>query len=604
MLRLPTIATVDATDVVITDDLDLPVAGQLAYVAGSATLDGVAADVAVAGSLLTADYEAANGPLAPGATTVLRFRATIDPGLAFGTTVTNEATVMWNDPAQLAQASVSLDVGGMPGVAALGGTLWHDADFDDVQGAGEDALAGWEVEFYRNGTLVTTVTSDAAGAYLLAGLAPNDVSGDQYEVRFRAPGAGPRTALLGVADSAFTNDLQRISDIVVGSGAALQGLNLPIDPNGVVYDAVQRTPVGGATLRLLDASQTALPTGCFDDPAQQGQVTRGDGFYKFDLNFSLPACNAGDDYLLYVDGANGFSSIIPPTSDANTPPFSVPGCTGGPDDAVPATAQHCEAQPSAQSPAASVGAGSAGTRYYVHLTLDDSQVPGSSQLFNNHLAVDSLVSDDVAVIKTTPKVNVSRGDLVPYEITVINNLDVELATLGIRDRIPTGFRYVEGSAQIDGEQMEPEIGGQPAHLARALGRSGREHDAPAAAGGGCRGHRGRVREPSLGDRERLRNAAHAAGDQATVRVVPDIDLRLYGRDRQGLRRCQSRRRTRTRASAGWRASELDDAAWPRASTPTRTDVSTSPAPIVPQRGARQQLRPQARRPHTARAAIA
>jgi len=30
---------------------------------------------------------------------------------------------------------------------------------------------------------------------------------------------------------------------------------------------------------------TPLPTTCFDDPAQQGQITQVGGFYRFDLNF-------------------------------------------------------------------------------------------------------------------------------------------------------------------------------------------------------------------------------------------------------------------------------------------------------------------------------
>jgi hypothetical protein len=31
---------------------------------------------------------------------------------------------------------------------------------------------------------------------------------------------------------------------------------------------------------------------------------------------------------------------------------------------------------------------SAGTTYYVHLMLDGSQMPGSSQIFNNHIPLD------------------------------------------------------------------------------------------------------------------------------------------------------------------------------------------------------------------------
>src|SRR5436189_151052 len=198
--------------------------------------------------------------------------------------------------------------------------------------------------------------------------------------------------MLGRAASPFTNGLQRISDIIVPSGANLRDLNLGIHPNGVIYNSVDRIPIAGATLTLLDArSASPLPAGCFDDAAQQGQVTLADGYYKFDINFSDAACPSGGDYLIGVAapaGTNyvaGYSQIIPPTSIASTAAFSVPACPGSINDAIPGTALFCEVQPSEIAPAASVPPRSAGTTYYVHLILDSSQIPGSSQIFNNHI---------------------------------------------------------------------------------------------------------------------------------------------------------------------------------------------------------------------------
>ena len=56
----------------------------------------------------------------------------------------------------------------------------------------------------------------------------------------------------------------------------------------------------------------------------------------------------------------------------------------------------------------------------------------------------------VFVRKTTPKIDVSRGELVPYEIVVENTLGTTLADLEVIDRFPAGFRYVDGSARLDG----------------------------------------------------------------------------------------------------------------------------------------------------------
>ncbi len=526
VVRVVNNAAVPAFYVVITDDLDMNAPGYLTYVDQSATLNGATAGVTVVGSLLTADYSALNGPLAPGEAVVLRFRATISPNLAIGTTVTNTGVVTWNTPTQTASASVSVDVGGTPGVGVLNGAAWHDANFDNVQDGTERALEGWTVDLYRNGRPVFTILTDANGAYRISGVAPNDLTGDQYELRFTAPGAGANTALLGTADSPYTNGLQQISNITVASGSNLQGLNLPIDPNGVVYNSVTRTPVAGATLSLLDAgSGVPLPAGCFDDPAQQNQITLADGYYKFDINFSDPACPSGGNYLIGVTApasgyVAGYSQIIPPLADGSTAPFPVPSCPGGVDDAITATVDYCEAQTSEFAPPGSTPARSAGTRYYVHLVLDESQKPGSSQIFNNHVALDPQIDGSITITKTTPMLNVTRGQLVPYMITVNNSLPVPLQDLAIVDRFPAGFRYVEGSARLDGVAVEPTVSGLELVWSGLTAQSSGQHTLMMllAVGAG-------VGEGEFVNRAQVVNGpsgvALSGEASATVRVVPD-----------------------------------------------------------------------------------
>jgi len=271
--------------------------------------------------------------------------------------------------------------------------------------------------------------------------------------------------MLGRADSAFTNDLQRITDIAVLSGSNLQNLNLPIDPNGIVYDALSRAPIAGATVTLAAENGAALPSACFYDENQQAQVTLADGYYKFDLSFADPACPSGGSFLLQATPPTaaylpGVSDIIPPQSAAGTAAFVVPSCLGAIDDAVPATAQHCEAAPSEIQPPVSVAPRTSGTSYYLHLTFDSSLVPGSSQIFNNHIPLDLDLDQSVIITKTTPMVNVARGQLVPYVITVANGVAVNLTDVTVVDRFPAGFRYVEGSARLDGEPREPVMAGR------------------------------------------------------------------------------------------------------------------------------------------------
>jgi uncharacterized repeat protein (TIGR01451 family) len=467
LVRVTNVSQVPAFYVVITDDVSQPFPGYLTLVDQSWTMNDSMTGITVAGPLITADYSTSYGPLSPAQTIQLRFRATIAPTLANGTRITNTGTVTWNKPPQTASASVSIDVGGIGGVGILNGTAWHDANFNGVIDVNERLLEGWTVELYRNGTLTQSTLTAANGVYQISGIVPNYQTADRYELRFLAPGAGPNTAKLGRAQSAFTNDLQRISDIVVQPGSNLQNLNLPIEPNGVVYNTISRAPVAGAVLRMLNSgSRAALPASCFYDPAQQDQVTLASGYYKFDINFSDPACPNGGSYLIDVtvpssDYVAGYSQIIPPVSGPATAPFSVPACLGSPDDAIPATAQRCEVQTSEFAPSPSVRPRTAGTNYRVHLTLDDSFVPGSSQIFNNHIPLDPQLNAALAITKTTPALDVTRGQLVPYTITVRNIGDLPLLQdVRVVDRFPAGFRYVEGSARIDGVPAEPTLTGR------------------------------------------------------------------------------------------------------------------------------------------------
>ncbi len=520
------VGAVPALLVSIADDLDVPIPGYLTFVNQSATMNGQVGGITFVGTLLTADYSTLYGPLNPGESIVLRFRAVIDPNLADGTPVTNVARVYWNDPQQWAEAMVTIDVGGVPNAGILSGTIWHDADHDNTADGTELLLEGWTVTLLRDDQPVRSILTDVDGIYSLAGVPPNYLTNEQYSLVFSAPGAGARTALLGQTDSDFTDGLQRIDEIQVQGGSNLRDLNLPVDPNGVVYDAIARTPIMGAALTLIDARRgTPLPSSCFDDPAQQNQLTVANGYYKFDINFSDPLCPSGVNYAIqvvppnstYVDGA---SELIPAATDLSTLPFNVPSCAGSIDDVVLATVQHCEIQPSELAPTVSVAARSAGTMHFTHLVLDSSQVPGSSQLFNNHIPLDPQLGGAVAISKTTPMLNVTRGQMVPYVITVSNSFGADLRDVTIVDSFPAGFRYVSGSARFDGVETEPTVVGRELRWSDLVLLSSDQHTIKLllAVGAG-------VSEGEFTNRAQVFNSltgnVMSEEAQAAVRLVPD-----------------------------------------------------------------------------------
>ena len=458
------ISAVDATNVEITDTLNV---AQLTYVMGSGLLNGLPAGVSYASPVITADYDAPYGNLPSGQTAELVFRVDVNNALAIGTTITNTGTVYWNAATQTDSATISVDVGGTPGVANVNGKVWHDKNYDNNFDAGEVVLSNWNVDIYRNTTLLGTVITDASGNYSINGLIPNYIGADRYDIRFRAPASNSTTAKLGLAysDPALTyiNALHRIYDIVLNPGANVQNLNLPIDPNGVVYNSVNRSAIPGATISLLNAGTgSVVSSSCFDDVNQQNQITTTNGYYKFDLNFSQADCTAGGDYLIQItppatDYSLLPSTVITPQTDASTAAFDVPNCPGTTDDDVAVPVGYCEVQVSELAPTLAIPPTSAGTSYYLHLTLDNVSLPGDSQIFNNHLPIDPILTNAISITKTSPMVNVTRGKLVPYTITVTNKYAVDLNNTNIVDTFPAGFKYIAGSARYNNGTTEVQL---------------------------------------------------------------------------------------------------------------------------------------------------
>jgi uncharacterized repeat protein (TIGR01451 family) len=238
-----------------------------------------------------------------------------------------------------------------------------------------------------------------------------------------------------------------------------------VKPNGVVYNSITRQPVAGVVLTLADSTGAVVPASCFSDPAQQGQVTSDSGYYKFDLLVGT-SCPAGD-YVIQVtsvptDLVATPSQIIPPSSSAATP-YSAINC---PNDAVSGgSPTQCEAQVGASAPSTAVLPADA--PYYLHLslgadTVDSSTTPPTTtdinnQIFHNHIALDPKLGSVLTITKKAQLVNVTRGQMVPYTITVENKMPGTLTDMVVVDTFPAGFKYVDGSARhiVEGAAAVP-----------------------------------------------------------------------------------------------------------------------------------------------------
>ncbi len=349
--------------------------------------------------------------------------------------------------------------------AQVSGTVWTDTNHDRVLDPGEPRMAGWQVDLLLGGSLVATSTTDANGAYQFTGIAPS--SG--YIIQFHDPDSGriwgnAVSNEQGVVPSSGTRDTGTAANTGTNSGnpagavfssGSLAGLtlvagdnivqqSLPIDPSGVVYDAITRNPVPGAQVTLVNGG-AAVPDACLVGGTNT-QTTGANGLYQFLLlNPAPPGCPGSGTYTLQIVQPGSYlppaSTIIPPTAGPYVP------STGGV-DAI-------QAQPGAPT-------GADPTVYYTSFALTLSGVPAtsSSNVVNNHIPLDPVLGGAIVLTKTSPLVNVSVGQLVPYTISARNTLAANLTNIDIRDIVPPGFKYKSGSASVDGVMAEPVANGR------------------------------------------------------------------------------------------------------------------------------------------------
>jgi uncharacterized repeat protein (TIGR01451 family) len=397
-----------------------------------------------------------------GSTIILR--VAVAAGLS-GQVLTNTAVISGgSEPAGFDGNNTATDPVVIATAAAVQGHVWldlsHSRRFSDAQSVPQ---AGWTVELKLNGNLVSSTTTDTAGAYAFNGLAP----GSGYQIRFRHPTTGQifgnarpnetdATYTSGVVDAnnpagAVTTD-GTLKGLTFLSGTTTLEQSLPVDPAGVVYDAVTRQPVAGAVITI------GGPPGF--DPAVHlvggnPAVTTGtDGLYQFLLAQGAPS------------GTYVLTTTTYPGGYMPSPSTMIPVCTASlavgatPD---PALVQTSNTPPgtgvTAHNPAACPGipAGAVTTQYYSSFVITAGV---SASVVNNHIPLDPILGGAIVMTKTTPMTTISKGGLIPYTVTATNTLSATLTNINIVDRIPPGFRYRSGSASLNGLVFEPTVSGR------------------------------------------------------------------------------------------------------------------------------------------------
>jgi len=343
--------------------------------------------------------------------------------------------------------------------ATISGVVWldsnHNRDEDDNNGQ-----AGWIIELIEHNedpfapvNLIATVISAADGSYIFDGLSPG-----LYEVRFRHPQGGTLYGTPVSEHGGADTSNGTIRNLLLHRSEHIIEQNLPIDPTGIVYDSQTREPVAGAIVRIVGPAGFNPSQHLLGGTNNVAQTTAADGLYQFLLFNTAPQ----GSYVLEVTEAVGYLPGVAP---------SMPSCNNSlvvGADAFPVLVHQSDSPPVLSSPFHTadncpdniydIATSNQSTQFYLSFEIDP-QLP-SANVVNNHIPLDPYTNDLINVTKTTSKKNVSRGDLVPYQILVVNSNTFAINGLSLVDQLPPGFRYFQGSAKIDGFSQEPTIEGR------------------------------------------------------------------------------------------------------------------------------------------------
>ena len=354
--------------------------------------------------------------------------------------------------------------------------MWRDEDQDRVLDAGEELLPNWIVELVLGNVVVAEYQDRRQWSVY-----PHW----SFQVRISDPVQGtnhrsdlwphsPQQARIVPKQSAYTEirpltvrPTQKLAGADLSSGWNSEGLlilagdniieqSLPLDPAGVVYDSVTRLPVAGAVVTI--SGPPGFNAALHVVGGSASVTTPASGFYQFLL---LPAAPVGD-YTLTV-------TTYPP-SYAPVPSTTIPVCTNTLTAGAlpnPALVQTLPTAPATAIPlhnpavcpgntAALAPANQGTTQHYFTFTINPAV---SGDIVNNHIPLDPVLGNAILVSKTTPRRDVSIGDIIPYTVQATNQSGFAMTGVTVRDVLPAGFKYVEESGMLNGAPLTPQVSG-------------------------------------------------------------------------------------------------------------------------------------------------
>ena len=276
---------------------------------------------------------------------------------------------------------------------SISGTVTRGASNNGVSGVTINLHAGTDTSF---STVLQTQTSDSNGDYSFTNVADGN-----YQIEFVSTTnsklkAKPNNGKSGQQSTSTHNAVNKVEAISV-SGSNVTDIDaILIDPAGIVYDVITRSPISGAIVKFYyddNGAKTIVPNTWLDQVAggNNTQTTSSDGYYSFVLNGNANTAV----YSLEVTPPSGYlfsSTNIPPSSG----PY-VPSLGGG----IETIQGQTSAPTSSQT-----------TTYYLSFdfVVGSDLSSTSNGIINNHIPLDQILQTELYDLNTVNQNQMDFGN--------------------------------------------------------------------------------------------------------------------------------------------------------------------------------------------------
>jgi uncharacterized repeat protein (TIGR01451 family) len=353
---------------------------------------------------------------------------------------------------------LTVDAGLYSPKGSLGDYVWKDSNNDGIQNGTEAGVAGVQIELYKNGVLFAKDTTDANGKYLFSNL-----DAGTYKIKVLTASI-PAGCTISTKQDVLTGGGTDATDSDVNASTGFSG-DYIIDPIG-----------SPATKDVLTVDAGLAVPSIFDLAIRKDLI--GTGPYKpgDNVTFNVTVFNQGNVSAYNVE----VSDYIPTGMSLNDATWTVAGA-----NATKMLAGPIAANSSIQVPITlKIDAGFTGTNLtnVVEITKADddtntgntpptdkdstpgNKVPGEDDIDQEPIPLQptppaSPVFDLALTKKVVGSGPYRVGDLVSFEISVLNQGSVAAYNVEVSDYIPTGLTLSDATWTMSGANAVKTIAG-------------------------------------------------------------------------------------------------------------------------------------------------